>query len=96
MLPSDINTGNYEADVFVAPDESYIIFASSRRSGYGQIDLYISEKDEDANWGKSRNLGETINTPGPEYCPFVSADGKYLFYTSNQDIYWVSMRAILK
>ncbi len=96
MLPSDINTGNYEADVFVAPDESYIIFASSRRSGYGQIDLFISQKDENGNWGKSRNLGEIINTPGPEYCPFVSEDGQYLFYTSNQDLYWVSMDGVLK
>ena len=96
MLPSDINTGNYEADVFIAPDESYIIFASSRRSGYGQIDLFISQKDENGNWGKSRNLGEIINTPGPEYCPFVSEDGQYLFYTSNQDLYWVSMDAVLK
>jgi len=96
MLPSDINTGNYEADVYVAPDESYIIFASSRRSGYGQVDLFISQKTADGEWGKSRNLGEIINTPGPEYCPFVSHDGKYLFYTSNQDLYWVSMDAVLK
>lgn len=63
ILPNDINTGNYEADVFVAPDESYIIYASSRRSGFGMIDLYISEKTKDGKWGTSRNLGEIINTP---------------------------------
>ncbi|NAY93099.1 hypothetical protein GTQ34_14365 [Muricauda sp. JGD-17] len=27
-------------------------------------------------------------------CPFVSMDGKYLFYTSNQDIYWVDASII--
>ncbi len=96
ILPEDINTGHYEADVFIAPNESYIIFASSRKGVYGQIDLFIALKDKNGSWGKARNLGPEINTPGPEYCPFVSADGKYLFYTSNQDIYWVSMDAILK
>lgn len=94
MLPNGINTGHYEADVFIAPDESYLIFASSRKGGYGQVDLYISEKTSSGAWGPARNLGASINTQGPEYCPFVSHDGRYLFYTSNQDIYWVSMEAI--
>jgi len=27
-------------------------------------------------------------------CPFVTQDGQYLFYTSNQDIYWVNAEII--
>ena len=34
-------------------------------------------------------MGEKINTDGHELCPFVTGDGKYLFYTSNEDIYWI-------
>jgi len=92
ILPKSINTNRYEADVFIAPNESYMIFCSIRRKGLGlgQGDLYISFKDEDGNWSEAVNMGESINTEKHELCPFVTPDGKYLFYTSNQDIYWVS------
>lgn len=93
-LPPTINTEDYEADVFVAPDESYIIFCSSRKGGFGRGDLYVSFKNTDSTWTNAVNVGKEINTPHYEYCPFVTKDGKYLFYTSQQDIYWVSMEAI--
>ncbi|MDW3652784.1 MAG: amidohydrolase family protein [Bacteroidia bacterium] len=89
-LPAEINTPRYEADPFIAPDESYLIFGSARRGGYGQGDLYISFKDKNGNWTQAQNMGDKINTELHELCPIISPDGKYLFFTSNQDIYWVS------
>jgi hypothetical protein len=89
-LPKTINTLAYEGDAYVAPDESFIIFCATRRSGYGRGDLYISFKDESGNWTKSRNMGSTINDENHQLCPFVTHDGKYFFYTSNKEIYWVS------
>ncbi|KAA1243919.1 PD40 domain-containing protein [Aquimarina sp. RZ0] len=91
-LSGAINTKSYEADVFVAPDESYIIFCARREEGLGRGDLYISFKREDGSWTKSRNMGVPINSKGHELCPFVTKDGKYFFYTSNQDIYWVDAK----
>ena len=96
ILGSSVNTPNYEADVFVDPNESYIIFCAQREDGLGQGDLYISFKKSDGSWSKSKNMGAAINSKGHELCPFVTADGKYLFYTSNQDIYWVSTEIIEK
>lgn len=93
-LPKTINTEDYEADVFIAPDESYIIFCSTREDSFGRGDLYISFKNTEDNWTEAVNMGDKINTQYYEYCPFVSKDGKYLFYTSNQDIYWVSTEII--
>ncbi|MEM6803654.1 MAG: ankyrin repeat domain-containing protein [Bacteroidota bacterium] len=90
LLDSAVNTPEYEADVFVAPDESYLIFCSTRKGGFGGGDLYISFKNEEGNWTQAVNMGKEVNTPNYEYCPFVSKDGKSLFYTSNQDIYWLS------
>lgn len=87
-LSDNINTSGYEADVFVSPDESFMIFCSFRSSGYGQGDLYISF-NENNFWTKAINMGTEINTSGHELCPFVTYDGKYLFYTSNKNIYWV-------
>lgn len=89
-LSDSINARYYDADVFIAPDESYIIFCSVRRPGFGIGDLYISFKDKNDEWAKAVNMGESINSEHHEICPFVTHDGKYLFYTSNQDIYWVS------
>ncbi len=94
LLNSAINTENYEADVFVSPDESYIIFCSTRDDGFGRGDLYISFKESDNKWSEAINMGKEINTKNYEYCPFVTKDGNYLFYTSNQDIYWVNAEII--
>jgi len=93
-LPEEINTNRYEADVFVAPDESYVIFCSIRKDGLGSGDLYISFKDDDGKWTEAKTMGPTINTSGHELCPYVTPDGKYFFYTSNKDIYWVSTKFI--
>ncbi|WP_298551345.1 ankyrin repeat domain-containing protein [uncultured Algibacter sp.] len=94
LLDASINTTGYEADVFVAPDESYLIFCSIRDGGFGRGDLYISFKNSNGNWTNAVNMGKKINTDNYEYCPFVTKDGKYLLYTSNQDIYWVSTKII--
>lgn len=94
-LGTAINSNAYEADVFIAPDESYIIFCANRRDvGLGRGDLYISFKDDNGNWTPSKNMGAPINSDKHELCPFVTADGKYLFYTSNKDIYWVSTKIL--
>ncbi len=94
VLGDSINTDGYEADVFIDPEESYIIFAAGRSEGYGRGDLYISFKKPDGTWSASKNMGHPINTEGHELCPFVTKDGKYFFYTSNMDIYWVDAQVI--
>ena len=71
-----------------------MIFCSIRKIGKGQGDLYISFKDKDGKWGDAINMGNTINSEKHELCPFVTKDGKYLFYTSNNDIYWVSTQIL--
>ncbi len=84
-LDSDINSVNADATPFIAPDESYLIFASmGRKDAIGIMDLYISFKNEDGTWGKAVNMGEPINLPGHiSRFPRVSPDGKFLFYWSN-------------
>jgi Tol biopolymer transport system component len=82
-LGEAINSEYNEGDLFVAPDESYIIFVSSdRQFAFGNGDLYISFKMDDGSWAKAKNMGKGINTEWLEYCPVVSPDGKYLFFTS--------------
>ncbi len=44
----------------------------------------MSFKLPDRSWTKARNLGATVNTEHLEFCPSVSRDGKYLFFTSRR------------
>jgi Tol biopolymer transport system component len=80
-LEDTINSKYNEHDPFIAPDESYIIFTSNRPGGYGRGDLYISFRNTDGSWSMARNLGKDINTSDYEYCPSVSPDGKYFFFS---------------
>ncbi|MEJ1242520.1 hypothetical protein WBG78_30510 [Chryseolinea sp. T2] len=89
-----VNTEHYEADVFVAPDESYLIFAANRPEGLGSGDLYVSFRKPDGTWTPSKSLGDSINTETDDFCPYVTSDGKYLFYASRGDIYWVSTEVV--
>ena len=89
---------SYNYDPLIAPDESFLIFASRREGNIGAADLYISFKKEDGTWTPAKNMGDTINTKTTDYAASLSPDGKFLFFTSNSkgssDIYWVSSQVI--
>jgi len=95
-----ISTEFNEHDPFIAPNETYLIFTSDRPGGYGRGDLYISFQTKKGTWTEPKNMGDDINSNGYDYCPILSPDGKYLFFTRNinrnGDIYWVDARIIEK
>jgi parallel beta-helix repeat protein len=97
-IGAPVNAGSYDAwNVFIARDESYLITMEDR-PGTG-ADLYISFREADNSWTVPESLGLEINTSDNEQGPFVSPDGKYLFFGRNQpghtgDIYWVDIHAI--
>ena len=100
-LGSLVNSKYDEGDVLISPDESYIIVCCNNRpDGFGSGDLYISFKDENNNWSKLINMGEDINSNESDFCPTLSPDGKYFFFTSGRsgkgDIYWVDVNIIQK
>lgn len=72
---------------FIAPDESYIIFCA-RDKGRWDKDLFISFKNQNS-WSDPVLLNKYINTKEKESNPFVTPDGKYLFFTRSNDVYWV-------
>jgi len=93
-----VDSTDTEGDMFVAPDESYLIISCwdhPDNIGSGQGDLYITFKKDDGTWTEDINMGELINTQYGENCPQVSPDDKYFFFNRyNPDakegnIYWV-------
>ncbi len=70
-------------NAYISPDEQVIIL-SMREKGYpGDEDLYLAVKDSEGKWTKLQNMGAKVNTPGFESFPFLSADKKTLYFTSN-------------
>ncbi|MGD8868789.1 MAG: hypothetical protein PVI01_14260, partial [Gemmatimonadales bacterium] len=96
-LGPPINTSWGDDLPYIAPDESYLIFASDRPGGLGARDLYISFQIDD-EWIEAVNLDQPINSEEWDIYPSVSPDGRYLFFTrrtswetsEDSDIYWVS------
>ncbi|HWR51889.1 MAG TPA: hypothetical protein VN428_12320 [Bryobacteraceae bacterium] len=80
-----INTPVSEGDAVIAPDESFMVFTSfGRPDDTGRGDLYISEL-RDGTWTVPRNLGPKVNSVARDFCPTLSPDGKYLFFTSERN-----------
>lgn len=84
-LGRSINAQSDEMDNYVSPDQSWLVFASTRPGGLGNSDLYISYF-ENGSWTAAKNLGAPINSAGREFCPMGSPDGKYFFFTSTRGI----------
>jgi hypothetical protein len=88
-----LNTEYQEWDPFVAPDESYLLFCSTRPGGLGGDDIYVAFRGKDGAWGQPVHLGREVNSPGSENRPYVTRDGKYFFFTStcigSRDTFWV-------
>jgi hypothetical protein len=89
------NTPGSECGVFISPKQEFVIFtAYGRPEGYGITDMYISFPKKDGEWSSPQNMGAKINTTGPEWPLGISPDGKYFFYISNKQIYWVDIKVI--
>jgi len=94
IVDGGVNTKYSDAHPFIAPDESYIIFDSYRPGGYTKTDIYICYKLPDNSWSDAINLGKEINLKGDTGFASISPDQKYLFFTLNEDIYWVDAKII--
>ncbi len=108
-IPANIgsppNSTGGEGDTFASLDERYLIVTSSRAGGLGRYDLYVSFRKDDGTWGPLLNLGDAINTADTEFCPMVTPDGRYLFFsrtyggetwetTTDADVFWVDMTVV--
>lgn len=78
-----LNSSYRESSVSITADGNTIYFASERPGGYGASDIYYSVKDSKGEWSKIKNMGTIVNTEFEEDGPFISADGKTLFFSSN-------------
>lgn len=78
-----LNTEFWETHCAFTQDKNTVYFTSDRPGGFGGRDLYTMRKINEKEWTKPENMGPNINSKYDEDAPFVSADNKILYYSSN-------------
>lgn len=82
-LKGDVNSKYWEGSACLASNGRTLYFSSDRPGGYGGRDLYSAVLQPDGSWGQVKNLGATINTSYDEDGPFIHADNKTLYFSSD-------------
>jgi outer membrane protein OmpA-like peptidoglycan-associated protein/Tol biopolymer transport system component len=77
-----INTPAWESQPCISNDGKTLFFSSSRPGGEGGQDIWYSRLVK-GRWTEPKNLGKPVNSPGSELSPFLHADGKTLFFSSD-------------
>ncbi len=77
-----VNTNFWEGSVCLSPDEKLLYFSSERPDGHGGRDIWIAQRMDDGSYGNVKNAGSNINTPMDEDAPFLTANGRTIFFSS--------------
>ncbi len=78
----NVNTMYFEGSATMTEDRKTIYFVSDRNAERKHSDIYVVQ-EIDGKWGEAKLLPETINTIGRETTPYITPDGKYLFFSSD-------------
>lgn len=74
---------NEKANYFLTNNRKTLLMSVEREDSRGDRDLYVSFMQNDSVWTEPLNLGDMINTANEESAPFLAADDKTLYFSSN-------------
>lgn len=77
-LPEGMNTEHDEFYPSLTTDGD-IYFTSDRPGGFGGEDIWWAEWTGEG-WSEPANLGEAVNSPGPEFNSLIAPDGSWLIF----------------
>ncbi len=93
-----LNSAKDEISPFIHYDDQTLYFASEGMAGMGKLDIYLSRRMHDGEFGPARNLGYPINTEKDESSLFVNMAGNLALFSSESgdtrggnDIYFFEM-----
>lgn len=71
----------------LSADGNTMYFASNTQGTLGKADIWMTHYDKKSkDWGTPINLGSIVNTPGTECYPYLTEDGKTLYFSSDAHI----------
>ena len=84
-LDSTVNIDGFQSiNPFVTSDNKWLYFASNRPGGFGGLDIWRIELDENGSTvGEPYNLGEPLNSEFDESAPFFHEKSSSMFFSSN-------------
>lgn len=82
-LGPKINTTERENFPFVTEDKIY--FASDGQLGYGGLDIFVADLDENGMVGDILNLGKPINTPQDDFSFTIDTKNNYGYFSSSRN-----------
>jgi hypothetical protein len=86
QLPAPVNTPFWEASPTVTRDGADLYFASTSQSLKSKIAtptfILGTHRNADGSWTQPQSLGDNINIGDFNSSPYISPDGKFLFYSS--------------
>ncbi len=82
-LDRNVNTSHWDSQAVISSDKKRLFFASKRPGGKGGSDIWMCIRQADGHWGKAINPGDSINSAGNEMAPFLHADNRTLYFSSN-------------
>jgi outer membrane protein OmpA-like peptidoglycan-associated protein len=83
-LSDKINTPGKEESVFIHPDNMTLYFSSDGHVGMGGLDIFMSKRQPDGEWGDPVNLGYPINTYGDENSLLADPNGMLAYMASDR------------
>ncbi|MBT9394700.1 OmpA family protein [Hymenobacter sp. NST-14] len=81
-LNKNINSPAFESDAYITPDGLTIYFSTSKYSEENTLDIYYSTRVPGGDWGPAKSIGSAINTAADDDSPYLSRDGKTLYFSS--------------
>lgn len=84
-----VSSSSWESQPSISANGKYLYFVSNREGGLGGMDLwrcrlYGFNRLGNPVWGTPENLGDSINTSGNEMSPFIHADNRTLYFSSDK------------
>ncbi|MES2517696.1 MAG: OmpA family protein [Bacteroidota bacterium] len=85
-LGTGVNSPEWESQPSLSADGRTLYFVSDRKGSLGKRDIWMSKLDSTNMWAKATNLGMPINTFEDDLSPFIHANGKTLFFSSEGQV----------
>ncbi len=82
-LGPNINSRSWDSQPCFSSDGKTLYFASRRGEGKGKSDIWYSTLDKMGHFSEPINLGDSVNTSGDEFTPFIHPDGHTLYFASD-------------
>ncbi|MHA7900608.1 MAG: TolB family protein [Henriciella sp.] len=95
-MPDGFNTRRADAQLAVTPDGNRMFFYTYRQPKLGFVDIYTATRNAAGEWQMPVNLGEPVNTVGPDLGPSVSLDGKMFYFSRDGQLMQLPLKTALQ